>query len=220
MPQSLRSFAMTRRGVFNIYLLKSNHFPLILKFDRIAVMKDFQKDILNFWFVETQPKQWFQVSEEFDQAIRDRFMEPYDMAVCGKFDDWQNDADGALALCILLDQMPRNMFRGTPKAFDTDKKALIVSKYAISKGLDQVLSAQKRRFIYLPFEHSENLNDQRRSVELFEKTKNDDPMGYDYAMRHLRVIEEFNRFPHRNKILGRGNTPEEDIYLSNADAGF
>ncbi|HPF78573.1 MAG TPA: DUF924 family protein [Alphaproteobacteria bacterium] len=183
-------------------------------------MKDFQKDILDFWFVETQPAQWFQVNEDFDNLIRDRFAEPYEMGARGEFDNWQNSADGALALCILLDQMPRNMFRGTPKAFATDKKALVIAKYALSKGLDQVLSAQKRRFVYLPFEHSENINDQRRCVELFEKMKDDDPLGYDYALRHLKVIEKFDRFPHRNKILGRDNTPEEEEYLAQPGAGF
>lgn len=183
-------------------------------------MKDLRKDILDFWFVETQPKQWFQVNEEFDQGVRERFFEPYEMAARGEFDEWQKNSDGALALCILLDQMPRNMFRGTPKAFATDNKALVIAKYAISKGLDQVLSPQKRRFLYLPFEHSENLNDQRRSVELFEKMKDDDPLGYDYALRHLKVIEKYDRFPHRNKILGRDNTPEEEEYLARPDAGF
>lgn len=183
-------------------------------------MKNFQKDILNFWFVETQPAQWFQVNEEFDAAIKARFFEPYEMAARGEFDEWQKNADGALALCILLDQMPRNMFRNTPKAFETDKKALVIAKFAISKGLDQVLSAQKRRFVYLPFEHSENLNDQRRAVELFEKMKEDDPLGYDYALRHLKVIEDYGRFPHRNKILGRENTPDEEEYLAQPNAGF
>ncbi len=183
-------------------------------------MKDFQKDVLEFWFVETQPQQWFQVNEDFDQQVIDRFSEPYTMATRGEFDEWQKDADGALALIILLDQMPRNMFRGTPKAFETDKKALVVSKYAISKGLDQVLNAQKRRFLYLPFEHSENMSDQKRSVELFEKIKDDDPLGYDYAVRHYKVIEKYGRFPHRNKILGRENTPEEEVYLSKPDSGF
>lgn len=183
-------------------------------------MKDFQKDVLDFWFLETQPQQWFQVNKEFDQTIRERFMEPYEMAARGEFDEWQKNPDGALALCILLDQMPRNMFRGTPKAFETDKKALVIAKYAVSKGLDQVLGPQKRRFIYLPFEHSENLNDQRRSVELFEKMKNEDQLGYDYAVRHLEVIEKYGRFPHRNKILGRDNTPEEEEYLAQPGAGF
>lgn len=183
-------------------------------------MKSSKSDILDFWFVQTQPQQWFQVNEEFDEAIKDRFGEAYQLAADGVYDDWKNDADGALALILLLDQMPRNMFRGTPKAFATDGKALVISKYAISKGLDQVLSSQKRRFIYLPFEHSENLNDQRRSVELFEKTKNDDPLGYEYAVKHYDVIEKYGRFPHRNKILGRDNTSEEEEYLSQPDAGF
>ena len=183
-------------------------------------MKDLQKDILNFWFEETQPQQWLQINEEFDQIVKDRFEEAYEVAAGAGYDDWQNNADGALALCILLDQMPRNMFRGTSKAFATDKKALIVSKYAISKGLDQVHPVQRRHFLYLPFEHSENLNDQRRSVELFEKIKEENPLGYDYAVRYLKVIEEYGRFPHRNKILNRDNTPEEEEYLAQPGAGF
>jgi len=183
-------------------------------------MKDIQQEILSFWFEETQPKQWFQVSAEFDQLIIDRFSGGYALAADGGYTEWKNSADGALAYCILLDQMPRNMFRGTPKAFQTDAKALIVSKYAISKGLDQVLSPTKRRFVYLPFEHSENINDQRRSVELFEKTKDEHPLGYEYAVRHFDVIDKYGRFPHRNKILGRVNTPEEEEYLAQPNAGF
>ncbi len=183
-------------------------------------MKDYQKLILDFWFEETQPKQWFQVNPDFDQEILEKFEEPYNMAASGDFADWKNSADGILAYCILLDQMPRNMFRGTPRAFMTDGKALIASKYALSKGLDQILSPQKRRFVYLPFEHSENMSDQRRSVELFEKMKEDDPLGYDYALRHRDVIDKYGRFPHRNKILGRTNTPEEEEYLAQPNAGF
>lgn len=183
-------------------------------------MQDVRGDVIKFWFEETKPQQWFQVSEEFDALITQRFAEAYDKAAAGIFDDWKNDSDGVLALCILLDQMPRNMFRGTPKAFETDNKALVIAKYAISKGLDQVLSPTKRRFVYLPFEHSEHINDQRRSVELFEKIKNDDPLGYEYAVKHLEVIEEYGRFPHRNKILGRENTAEEEAYLAQPGAGF
>ena len=183
-------------------------------------MKDLRKDILDFWFVETKAKQWFQVNEDFDNIIKDRYEDAYEKAASGAYDEWKNDSDGALALILLLDQFSRNMFRGTPKAFATDNKALIIAKYAISKGLDQVHAAQKRRFIYLPFEHSENLSDQHRSVELYEKTKDDDPLGYDYAMRHFKIIEEFGRFPHRNKILSRDNTPEEETYLAQIGAGF
>jgi uncharacterized protein (DUF924 family) len=183
-------------------------------------MKNSQADILDFWFEETQPQQWFQTNPDFDTLVRERFTEAYDKAKMGILDDWRRDADGCLALCILMDQFPRNMFRGTPQAFATDGKALVVAKYAISKGFDQVLPPLKRRFIYLPYEHSENLNDQRKSVELFEKMTKDDPLGLDYAQRHLKVIEKYGRFPHRNKILGRMNTPEEEEYLAQPAAGF
>ena len=183
-------------------------------------MKDARQDILKFWFEETQPPQWFQVSPEFDDAIRVRFIDAYEKAFMGIFDDWKKNEDGCLALCLLLDQFPRNMFRGKPKSFASDGKALVVSKFAIAKGFDQVLSPIKRRFLYLPFEHSENLNDQRRCVELFEKMKKDDPLGYDYALRHLKVIETYGRFPHRNVILGRMNTPEEEEYLAAPGSGF
>lgn len=183
-------------------------------------MKDSQADILTFWFDETQPQQWFQTNPDFDALIRERFTEAYEKARDGILDDWRRDADGCLALCILLDQFPRNMFRGTKQAFATDGKGLVVAKYAVSKGFDQVLPPLKRRFIYLPYEHSENLNDQRKCVELFEKMTKDDPLGYDYAVRHLKVIEAYGRFPHRNKILGRMNTPEEEEYLARPGAGF
>ena len=183
-------------------------------------MRDSQADILAFWFEETQPQQWFQTNPDFDALIRDRFSGAYDKAKSGILDDWRKDADGCLALCILLDQFPRNMFRGTPQAFATDAKALVVAKYAISKGFDQVLPPVKRRFIYLPYEHSENLSDQRKCVELFEKMTKDDPLGYDYAVRHLKVIEAYGRFPHRNKILGRMSTPDEEEYLARPGAGF
>ena len=183
-------------------------------------MKDLQQEILDFWFVETQPQQWFQVNEGFDALIAQRFGNAYERATSGALDDWQNNADGALALIILLDQFPRNMFRGTPKAFETDKKALVVAKFAISKGLDQVHSVQKKRFLYLPFEHSENINDQRRCVELFEKIKDDAPMGHEYALRHLDVIDKYGRFPHRNKVLGRDSSAEEEEYLAQEGSGF
>lgn len=183
-------------------------------------MKDVQTAILNFWFEETQSPQWFQVNPDFDAQVKDRFLENHEAAVLGIYDDWKNSSDGCLALCLLLDQFPRNMFRGTAKAFATDSRALVVSKFAIAKGFDQVLTPIKRRFLYLPFEHSENLNDQRRCVELFEAMKKDDPLGHDYALRHLKVIERFGRFPHRNVMLSRMSTPEEQDYLAQNPAGY
>lgn len=183
-------------------------------------MTETQKQILKFWFEETQPAQWFQVGPEFDQEIITRFSVIYEQAAQALCDDWKDDPDSVLALIILLDQFPRNMFRGTAKAFATDAKALVMAKHALSKGFDQALAPIKRRFLYLPFEHSENIDDQRQSVALFETMKDEDPLGYDYALRHLDVIEKYGRFPHRNKILSRMNTPEEEEYLAQEGAGF
>jgi uncharacterized protein (DUF924 family) len=184
-------------------------------------MKQNTKDIiLDFWFEEIQPQQWFQVNPDFDLALKERFLDTYEKGRDGILDDWKRDADGCLALCLVLDQFPRNMFRGAPEAFATDAKALVAAKYAVAKGFDQVLPAEKRRFIYLPYEHSENLQDQRKCTELFEKMKKEDPLAHDYALRHLKVIELYGRFPHRNKILGRDSTPQEEEYLAQPGAGF
>lgn len=176
-------------------------------------MKDGRQAIINFWFEETKPQQWFQVNPEFDEDIKNRFMDTYELAAKGLCDDWKTDAEGCLALCVLLDQLPRNMFRGQAKAFATDKQALLIAKHAIHRGFNQILIPLKRRFIYMPFMHSENLNDQKRSVELFETMQVADPMGYEHALRHQREIERFGRFPYRNKALGREHTAEEAEYL-------
>jgi uncharacterized protein (DUF924 family) len=177
-------------------------------------MKDTREDILSFWFTETTPAQWFQVSPIFDEMVRMKFLDHFLLADRGYVDDWANSADGALALILTFDQFPRNMFRDTPKQYETDAKALKVAELAIERGFDQVMTPLKRKFFYLPFEHSEDLDHQYRSVELFEKMKNDDPMAVEYAERHLRVIEQFGRFPHRNKILGRESTPAEETFLA------
>lgn len=183
-------------------------------------MRDTKQDILHFWFEESQPAQWFQKNDDFDRQIRDRFMVTLTMARDGLCDHWADQADGALALCIVLDQFPRNVFRDSAEAFASDDKALRVAKSALERGFDQVLPPLKRRFLYLPFEHAENLDEQRRSVALFAAMKDDDPMGYDYALRHQDVIERFGRFPHRNAVLGRESTAEEMLYLSQPGAGF
>lgn len=181
-------------------------------------MKDIQKDVLDFWFNKTQPALWFQTNPEFDAAIRENYADACDLASRGVYDEWRNSSDGCLALCLLLDQFPRNIYRGTPRAYATDSRALVIAKYALAKGFDQVQPQNKRRFIYRPLQHSENLNDQRKCVELFEKMKKDDPLSYDYALRHLKVIEKYNRFPQRNKILARINTPDEEEFLAQSRA--
>ena len=183
-------------------------------------MRDSKQEVIHFWFKETQPQQWFQKNDQFDEQVKERFLSVYELARDGLCDGWKNSAEGCLALCVVLDQFPRNMFRGTPDMFATDMKALLVAKHAISQGFDQVLKPEERRFLYLPFEHSENMNDQKKSVELFEKMKKDDPLGYEYAVRHVEVIEKYGRFPHRNKIIGRESTPEEEEYLAQPNSGF
>lgn len=183
-------------------------------------MRDIKQEILHFWFEETPPALWFQKNEDFDSRIRKRFMPVYRLAAEGVCDAWRDDAHGCLALCIVLDQFPRNMFRGKPDAFATDAKALGIARFAVGRGFDQTLSATHRRFLYLPFEHSEDMADQERSVALFKSMRTEDPLAYDYALRHYDVIARYGRFPHRNAILGRQNTPEEDEYLAQPGAGF
>ena len=155
-----------------------------------------------------------------DAHIRERFESLVLSAANGELDAWKSTAEGRLALVILLDQFPRNMFRDSKKSFATDEKALLIVKEAIHKGFDQILSPVKRRFIYIPFMHSENIAEQKRCVELFESMTDDDPLSHDYALKHLDVIEKFGRFPHRNKILGRESSEEELKYLDLPGAGF
>ncbi len=183
-------------------------------------MRDTKYEILHFWFEEVQPQQWFQAGPDLDALIAEKFLATYEMAKDGLCDSWASDEDGALALCILLDQFPRSMFRGKPEAFATDRKALLIVKEAISKGFDQILEPVKRGFLYVPFQHSEELRDQNRSVELMEAMGDDNPAGYDYALRHRVVIEKFGRFPHRNEVLGRTSTTEELEHLKEHPSGF
>lgn len=183
-------------------------------------MRDIKREILHFWFEETPPALWFQKNDDFDNQIRAKFLPAYKLAADGLCDSWRDTSEGCLALCIILDQFPRNMFRGHPDAFATDSKALAVAKFAIGRGFDQTLSATHRRFLYLPFEHSEELADQERALALFQSMQEEDPLAYDYAVRHYEVIRHYGRFPHRNAILGRKNTPEEHEYLAQPGAGF
>lgn len=183
-------------------------------------MRDVKQEILHFWFEETQPAQWFQKNDDFDTLIRERFLGIYRLAADGVCDLWRDEAEGCVALCVVLDQFPRNIFRGQAESFASDAKALLVARQALARGFDQTQPPARRRFLYLPFEHSEDMTDQQRAVALFQSMQADDPLGYDYALRHQEVIERFGRFPHRNAILGRKNTPEEDEYLAQAGSGF
>jgi uncharacterized protein (DUF924 family) len=191
-------------------------------------MAQFQ-EILEFWFTKSDEadygksdKVWFVKDTKFDEEVRSRFLNTYQQAVSGKLNSWQESPLSCLALIILLDQFPRNMFRDQPQAFATDEQALKFAQYAVERNFDQQLLPIQRWFIYLPFEHSENLEDQQKAVALFSTLK-DDPdskSSIDYADRHLEIIERFGRFPHRNKILDRKNTPEEEEFLKQPGASF
>lgn len=185
--------------------------------------------ILQFWFGSLeqpnygkQRKEWFIKNPEFDHEVRAKFLEIYEQAATGNLDHWKESPLSCLALIILLDQFPRNMFREQPKAFATDEKALNLAKYAIAQGFDRQLLPVQRWFIYLPFEHSENLADHHLNIQLFSTLKDDPDSAstIDYAYRHLEIIERFGRFPHRNIILGRSTTLEEEEFLSQPGSSF
>ncbi|HBL57831.1 MAG TPA: DUF924 domain-containing protein [Cyanobacteria bacterium UBA8803] len=186
-------------------------------------------EILDFWFGKPDEADygrprliWFTKDPAFDADVRSRFMQGYQQAAAGQLDSWQNSPKSCLALIILLDQFPRNMFRGTPQAFATDPKALDVAHYALEQGFDKELLPVQRWFIYLPFEHSEDLEHQHQCVQLFSTLKDDPDSAstIDYAYRHLRTIESFGRFPHRNPILGRESTPAEAEFLQQPGSSF
>jgi uncharacterized protein (DUF924 family) len=186
-------------------------------------------EILEFWFGNPQAADygksrsvWFQKDEAFDQLLRDRFLPLYQQAAAGLLEFWQGDAQSCLALMILLDQFPRNLFRNTSQAFATDPQALTTAKYAIAQGYDQSLLPVQRWFIYLPFEHSESREEQARSLQLWEQLREDpdSASAIDYAHRHADVIQRFGRFPHRNQILGRPGTVEELEFLKQPGSGF
>ncbi len=185
-------------------------------------------EVLEFWFGrEDEPgygefrEAWFRKDPEFDRQVRDRFEDLYETAATGALDDWKEEARSCLALVILLDQLPRNMFRGDPKSYATDSKAQEAAEYAVDRALDRELPPFQRMFLYMPFMHSENLEHQRRSVELFRALGGEgeaDPASY--AVRHMEIIERFGRFPHRNEVLGRQTTPEEAEFLTQPGSAF
>jgi uncharacterized protein (DUF924 family) len=181
--------------------------------------------LLEFWFGapgdphhnQFRPE-WFQKSDIFDAGMRDRFASEHDRAAWGEYDAWAASAPGALALILLLDQVPRNIFRDTPRAFATDAKALEVAKQAIRDGHDHTLGPLERLFLYMPFQHSEDSIEQDRSLALYERLGLED--AHKFALRHQEIIARFGRFPHRNAILGRTSTPEEEAFLLEPNSSF
>lgn len=173
--------------------------------------------VLELWFGELTPAQWFGKSDETDRRCRD-FIATHDAVAAADNDSLIGDADTALAAVIALDQLPRNIFRGTPRAFGTDGKALELAALAVERGLDAGMAREGRLFLYLPFEHSERIEDQARAVELISALR--DAEWTRYAIAHQRIIERFGRFPHRNAVLGRVSTPEEIEFLEQPGSSF
>jgi uncharacterized protein (DUF924 family) len=176
------------------------------------------EEVLSFWFEELNREQWFAPGDGLDEIVRSRFVATHLALARGDAEAWRSSPDERLAAVIVLDQFPRNIYRGTPLAFATDWIALREAKLAVEAGADLGVTPEKRGFFYLPFEHSEDLRDQDRSVELFKALG--DAEYLDYAERHRVVISQFGRFPHRNRFLGRESTSAELDYLSKPGAGF
>ena len=163
-------------------------------------------EVLNFWF-GLSPEQWWKADAELDQTCRERFVELWEEQRQLPVANFLASPEEALAAIILFDQFPRNMFRGHADQFSTDHMALQIAKTAIDRGYDEAFAQPRRGFLYMPFQHSEDLDDQRRSIALF--TALGDTYQLDFAKKHHDVIERFGRFPHRNAILGRTPRPNE-----------
>ena len=169
-------------------------------------------EILTFWR-EAGRERWYKRDDAFDAELRGRFLELWRKAAGGGLSSWEATDDGALALVIVLDQFPRNVFRGEAGAYASDALAREVASRAIARGADSRIEAALLEFLYMPFMHSEDPADQRRSVELFGKSGNAENLGY--ARDHAGIVSRFGRFPHRNRILGRTTTPQEQAFLDN-----
>lgn len=171
-------------------------------------------DVVQFWR-EAGPKRWFAKDEAFDAAFAGRFVEAHHAAARGELDDWMNDAEGTLALLVLLDQLPRNAWRDNAHMLAIDGKALAVAHHAVEAGFDRQLEEVLRPFFYMPFMHSEVLAEQERSVVHCGAL---DANTLRFAVLHRDIVARFGRFPHRNRMLGRASTPEEEKFL--AEGGF
>jgi uncharacterized protein (DUF924 family) len=174
-------------------------------------------EVLGFWFSDRVRPLWFASTPELDREVEARFGETWARAREGQLDAWEAGAEGALALVVVLDQFPLNMYRGRPESFSTEAAARAVAGRAVARGLDRALDPERRGFLYLPFMHSESLADQDRSVALHAGAGLEE--GLRWACHHRAIVRRFGRFPHRNAILGRPSTPEELAYLV-SEGGF
>ncbi len=172
------------------------------------------EDVLSFWLDEVGPDGWYLQDDALDTKIRDRFLKTWEASTEGKFSLWLTYPSGALAYIILTDQFPRNMFRGSARAFSTDRAALAAAKCAVDKGWDLKIDEPARQFFYLPMMHSENLCDQERCVRLICQNLSSEPSNLLHARAHREVIRKFGRFPYRNEALSRHSTEHEMAYVS------
>ncbi|WP_150524209.1 DUF924 family protein [Roseibium sediminis] len=169
-------------------------------------------DVLEFWW-DAGPSKWFAKNDKFDHECKTRFVHLIEAGQEGELDHWAETPVGMLALIIVLDQFSRNVFRASPRAFESDAKALELARQAVAKGYDKAFPKDVRSFFYLPFEHAEDMDAQETSVDLFRVLGNQE--AYLYALIHMDVIRRFGRFPHRNKVLGRESTQAERDYMEN-----
>jgi uncharacterized protein (DUF924 family) len=173
--------------------------------------KDWEKDVLDFWFSELTPEQWYKKDDAVDQAITTRFGALHEAIAATDNADLAATRDTALAAIIALDQFARNMFRGSPKSFAGDAKARALSNAALEAGFDAAMNNSEKQFLYMPFMHSETLADQNRSLALFEALGNENNLKY--AKLHREPIFHFGQFPHRNAVLGRPTSPAEQAWI-------
>lgn len=180
-------------------------------------------DLLDFWFRDApRDRRWFEKDAAFDREIRDRFLPTFEQAAAGRLDHWKAFPGGCLALIVALDQFPRNMFRGTPRAFASDDAALSAARHAVGSGFDRAMQPCERLFVYLPYEHAESLAEQEEACALtlplaaYPETHD----VHRFAVAHRDIVARFGRFPHRNAILGRPSTPEELAFLRQPGSSF
>ena len=177
-----------------------------------------KEDILNFWFKECNPEQWFKKNDAFDQIIKNTFSNTIEDAIGGKMDDWKNTETGCLALIIILDQFTRNVFRNTIRAFEGDNMALVLSKECCDKEYLKNTDVNRSKFMLMPMMHSEKITVQEAALPLFKKYTSE--KDYEYAKKHHEIIARFGRFPHRNVILGRKSTKDEIVFLKQPGSSF
>lgn len=176
------------------------------------------QDVLDFWFKEVKPKQWFQVDPLFDQLIQQRFGDLLVKAAAGEMMAWRLSSEGRLAEIIVLDQFSRNIFRGLPSAFAQDAAAVVLSQHAITAGTLEVIEPVQCAFLLMPLMHSESKVIHEMAVPLFKQFAPD--TNYQFELKHKAIIDRFGRYPHRNEILGRVSTPEEIEFLQQSGSGF